>query len=505
MPTININKWNTGIRNDPRDVSEGASVMCSNFDGLTDNFRLIPYRDSQNGNTNQSDNKIKNFQVALRSAPNYSLFGLGVVTGQSYAKIFYKDITTGGSNDLDDSDWAETSNNASASGATSFDLFVYYKKTGKIYGARNGSHIWAYDPTGSVAFADTHQALSYTNISQGLVHSKDDILYIPYDNVIATNNNGSWNTTALTLPSHLRIRSLCEYGNYLAIACEPLTGSTPGFGGSVVYLWDRDSTLNTLTESIYWGDERLLVLEEVNGTLIGISIVTGSTRFNSRVVFRYVSGSSAIKFNEFTSTTGMDLLPFKQKINTRLYFLLEMTVDGISRNGVWSVGGAPGAFSIFHERTTNNDSTFTDLELFAFQFIGDFLFISYADSAVNYMKKTNSSSSYTATSIFETTINPKMSLQDRVRPKKLMGIRLVYEPIASGGQVLLKYRVDSTTSWSSATTIRTDSTVGSRVMELTKAGNSPFRDGREYEFRIESKGVTVVDFSYAYKTKPTIV
>ncbi|GAH30408.1 unnamed protein product, partial [marine sediment metagenome] len=89
---------------------------------------------------------------------------------------------------------------------------------------------------------------------------------------------------------HLYITSICEFGNYLAIGAAPLSG----LGGSVVYLWDRDSSLTTLSEIIDFGEGNLRVLEEIDGVLIGISSVGGtSDRFDDKAVFRLVSGNKA--------------------------------------------------------------------------------------------------------------------------------------------------------------------------------------------------------------------
>lgn len=504
-----INRFDGGIVNDPRDTRENVCRMVTNFDILTDAHRLIPYQSTESGDDLASTQKIRNFVVAqLNSTPTYALYGLGD-NGSSIPKIFNKRLTTGEVNDLDDGDWTVGSNATGSTATLRYELFVYYKRTGLIYGAYTNK-IFAYDPDGGSTFdndvilTDGGSSFNFTNIVQGLVHSKDDILYIPYDNKIAKNNNRTWTNTALTLPEHLRIRAICEYGNYIAIACEPITGTTPGFGGSIVYLWDRDATLTTLSESIYWGDERLFVLDEINGSLIGISIATGTTRFTQRIIFRYLSVSSGKKFAEFTTTTtGTDLIAFSRKTNNRLYFLMEITINGSSRNGVWSVGGVPGDFNIIHERTPNNDGVFTDLELFGFHFIGDYLFMAYADNAVNAMKKTTDGTTYSATSIYETTINPKMELSDRFKKKQLKAIRVNYEPLSSGEQVVLKYKVDG----GSLITIFTETTANVLNTERCQdATSTEFTSGTEYEFRIESTGGAVITgLEYKYDIFETLI
>src|SRR3990167_2699762 len=323
--TKKINDFSLGMTSELRDPDTRYASLLKNFDAHTYKRKLVPFRSSEDGDDAGNTSKKKNFCVALRTGTTHSLYALGVKSGATTAEVLYKDLTTGAANDLDDNAWAATGAAAkyqSSSGATNFNLFVYYAKTGRIYGARAGTQIWAYDPAGSVDFADSHQALTYTNIAQGIVHSKDDILYIPYDNKIAKNDNGSWTATALPLPTHLKINSICEYGNYLAIACAPLSG----VGESIVYLWNRDETTTVLSQAIPWGEGNLTIFEEIEGFLIGVSYPGNSSiNFEQKAVFKYYAGSKPITFMELVNETtfaAADIPIAKQKVNNYLHFLL---------------------------------------------------------------------------------------------------------------------------------------------------------------------------------------
>ena len=113
---------------------------------------------------------------------------------------------------------ATTTGGAEAFGDRAEGLFLEYQ--GAIYGAHkqssatnapvaDGTHIWKHTISGP-AFDNTFKALTFDTIYQGLVHSKDDIMYIPYTTVssgvstgyIATYNGSSWTDTALTLPKN---------------------------------------------------------------------------------------------------------------------------------------------------------------------------------------------------------------------------------------------------------------------------------------------------------------
>lgn len=491
-----VTDFSGGITDDPRSTKDNVALMVSNFDALLNSRRLIPYRDTEAGDEGSTTSKKQAFCIALRTGTTYSLYALGV-GASAEAEIQYKNLTTGSANDLDDDDWTSTANNLAASGTTSFNLFVYYKKTGYIYGATSGTHVWRYDPSGGGAFVQTHQALTYTTISQGLVHSKDDILYIPYDNKVAKNDNGSWTTAALTLPSHLYITSIAEHGSYLAIACAPLSG----FGSSRVFLWDRDSTLATLSESIDWGSGILQVLDEVDGVLIGINVDgEGTSRFNSRIVFRYLSVSNAIKFKEYvTGSASATLSIAKQRIDNRLYFLMSATVNGAIRSGLWSVGREQQSspFTVVHELTQENDTALGGGALKGFYVHGDYRFISYVNNGGAYsLSKTNDTASYTATSIYEGKI---FNGGDSSITKKLIGITVMFEYLPAAGSVTVKYRKDSETSYTPIGTQTADAELSASFVNIASSGaNLP--EFKEVTFRIESTGGAVITgYSFAYE------
>jgi hypothetical protein len=479
-----INTFNGGIANDPRSTRENTALMLTGFD-LKDPHRLIPFNSSESGDGGASTSKKRNFTLALRTGTTWSLYALGVKSGASTAEVLYKDLTTGGSNDMGDTGWSTPANHQSASTVTNFNLFTYYKKTGLIYGARNGTHIWAFSPSGSawdddIITTNGGTPFAYTNIAEGLVHSKDDILYIPYDNIIAKNDNGAWSETALTLPTHLKINSICEYGNYLAIACAPLSG----IGNSIVYLWDRDSTLTTLSESVNWGEGELKVLEELNGYLIGVSVLGGNTvNFRARVSFKYYNGNGAKEFDELVASSGSPtLLISKQKIDEKLYFMMSINYNGALREGVWSVSN-PTELRIVHERTPNNDTALTNGVLRGFFYVGDYLFQSYQDNGTYTLSKTTDGDTFATSGIYEKRFNTEGSS----KKKDLVGITVENEYLPSAGQIILEYRTDENTAWTNIFTNTTNNSISKSAV----AQEGLPKDYKEIEFRVESTGGAV--------------
>lgn len=480
---LKLNRFDGGIENDARDTAENTCRMVSNFDIISNPHKLTPYYDSEDGDENAATLRKQNFAIALRTGTTYNLFALGVQSAQpTRAQIAMKTLTTGGTKDLGDNTWNEAiNNNQAASGATSFDLFVYYKKVGRIFGASGGDTIWSFDPSSAAAFSDASHALSYTNIAQGLVHSKDDILYIPYDNVIAKNNNGSWTDAALTLPSYLKINSICEFGNYLAIGCVPLSG----VGNSIVYLWDRDSSLTTLSESIDFGSGLLKVLEVIDGYLIGISIDGGvSQKQKDEIIFRYSTGGVAKQFKKIVGTTS-SLLPIaKQKINSRLFFMLFGTFAGTRRSGVFSIGLSGNKFVLSHERSLGNTAAASTDQPLNFIYIGDFLFQSYVTSSTYTLSKTNDSVSYTNNAIYE---SKKFDIGDSFLTKKLIGVSVMTEYMPTDGQIVLNYKKDEDTSWTLLFTHTTDNSLGHGTVNIESSGVT-LPDFKEIQFQIISTG-----------------
>lgn len=460
------------ITNDPRDTRRGRCVMCTNLDIFTDEARALPYYNQESGDSSSTTSQKQRFQLAhwLPGSTNvWRIFSLGVISGTGKAEVLMKDLFTGGSSDLGDASWLTPANNQSSAGATSFNLFLYYKKTGLIYGARAGTAIFAFDPGAGAAWADTTHSLSYTNIAQGIVHSQDDIAYIPYDNKIASNNNGVWTDAALTLPAQYYITSICEKGAFIAITAAPLSG----IGISRVFIWDRNSSLATVTDSVSCGEGIAQVIEEIEGYLISISYENTSTRNKYRTTFRVYTTFGMKKFFQITTSSVPLLTLHKQKADDRIYFQMTATIDGINRDGIWSIYHlGSGSFGVAHEQTTFNDTVFTTNTLQkGFFIVGDYRFISYVDDSGNYqLSKTNDQANY-PTSIIETTVknNGDPSLLE-----KLIGITCTTQPLPSGGKVIARYKKDSDTKW---TQIFSNSTLNSMhhsancIEDLTPGGD----------------------------------
>ena len=502
---FSITDFAGGMISNPRSTDFKYSQLVKNFDLNIYPKRLYPVRDTEDGDSASATSKKQNFCVAKKdTTPTYAVYALGVKSGLATAEISYKLLT-----ELSDASWTNLGTTAkyqSSGNATDFPLFTYYQKKGLIYGgssnAGSSSKIWAYDPTGTTDFqddqvtADGGTPFNFKEIGQGIVHSKDDIFYFPYDDgtnwQIAKNNNGTWTNTAISggLPAFYRVTSICEYENYIAIAVAPRSG----LGNSRVYIWDRDSTLTTLTGNPDWGEGNITIIEEIEGSLIGVSYVgnivaAAPVTFKGKLVLRQYSGGVATIFNQLIvdSSIVMDIF-HKQKINQYLYFPLSTKLNGATLRGIWRIGRniptEPFALSLY--QFAENDETDTVLE--GFFIVGDYVFTSYSDvtGGAFHLSKTNDTASYTATSIYESLIinggNSRLK-------KDLEGVTVTTDYLPTDGQVVLKYQIDENiggTTWITIFTNTTDNSISySAVTSLPKAW-------KEIVFRIESTGGAVI-------------
>src|SRR4029077_16272518 len=120
--------------------------------------------------------------------------------------------------------------------------------------------------------------------------------------------------------------------------CRPIGG-----GNSKTFLWGRDSTLATVDETIDWGDRNLMLLEQIDGVLVGVSFtdtVSSASVAQTRVTFRYYDGTAgAIEFETFTGFSASPAIEgtlFKQKHRNRVLFPARIPIGSTCYVGVWS-------------------------------------------------------------------------------------------------------------------------------------------------------------------------
>lgn len=473
---IAIDRFDGGIVNDLRDKREAVCAITKHFDIYSSPNRLTPYRNTFSANASQSTHGIR--KCVLYDG---KLVCIGVTGNKLYV-----------ANDpfASNMNWGEFSPGTPSTGALDATMLVDYNK--RAYGWKtSGGVIWRTQLDGTSSFSDTFKTISNAvPVCQGLVHSKDDMLYVPYTNtstntpVIARYNGGTdtWTDAAITLPTNTRISSICEYGNYLAIAVKPLY-----YGKSTVYLWDRDSSLATLSESIDFGFGDLQIIEEIEGDLIGILVVGAQgTSITPKIVFRRYNGSGASTFKEveLTSVGTTSVKNIKQKVGNRLYFLADLQIRGTNYAGIWSIARSEtGGYALAFDKDPVISASVNSLS--DFFIIGDYFYTAFNDGSSDVFSRNAATATYTKSSLYETTI---INSGDYTKNLSLLGVTVTTEPLPADGQVILKYRIDSESSYTTIFTHSTDNSLGYSTTIIESTGAQLPADFREIQFMVESTG-----------------
>ncbi len=344
-------------------------------------------------------------------------------------------------------------------------------------------------------------SVTITSYANGLI-ARDDNLYLPYNNILArVYKSGTVQDQALKLPTNLKITSLTNYGNYLAIGTSPINIYN---GVSKVYLWNLTSP--DIQEVIDWGEGELRILETIEGRLVGVTDrylnnASGAGR-GSLIIQTYSGGSPQVEKELFTSKANGISIPLSKSVkDNRLFFVAKiMTNDaGTEYNeGIWSFGRKSAQYpSILNLDYINENVTTSGIQ--AFDSAGNFFYMSYnADGSIDQIDDT---ANYNFTSIIETQIfNWGTSNMD----KALKKIEISVRKLKTGESITLKYKVDDATSW---TTIGTYNTVGglSRNFLREELASKDFTSGSEFKFRIESSGgaeITGAEYTAEFYAQP---
>lgn len=491
MPEITpqiINSFDGGMRDDYRSESSNGAAVIKHFEIHNFPHKLNPIR----GMVNVSSSHLIG-NIILGSDGLF--YGIGTDDASPTTQALYKMA------DPASPSWTVLSTGYS-SNAVIYNPFVEYKNY--FYTLRSG-FVMRFDRASIVGADVAFDSISWSNTAQGVVHPKDDILYIPYDNKIWSLNGhgGSPNDAALTMPSYLKITAIAPYGNYLAIACAPVNNTAIG---SIVYLWDRDTSLATLSESIDWGTGVLKILNTLDGYLIGISDIGGaSTTILDRdsIEIKVYNGGTPQLLGQISTRKQTSSTPdavINEKVNfirgRKMYFSLSISGGGTSpsMNGLWAIGkNNAGQFAYNIERIATTDNSETGV--LAASIIGNYC--AMVHTAVGTVTISTSSATesaiFTATSTYETTIK---NLGDSSIKKKLIGVSVMTEPLPSSGSVTLKYRKDEdindeASGWTTIFTNTTDDSISHSAINIESSGaNLP--EFKEIQFQILSTGGAVI-------------
>ena len=344
------------------------------------------------------------------------------------------------------------------------------------------------------------QAINYANVAQPVHHKADDYAYFFVDNLVYRHTGATDSTVwslVLTLPTNMKIIGGASYGNYLAIVCSPLElGAT----NSVMYLWDRDSSLATLTAKIDLGmGEAVHCCEAEDGGVwitqksIGIS---GADSRNNLISVKYYNGfletldipvrmptdyfqsitltgnsweergifyfpATIITQKEGTTGDTRNVIFAARRKNSRIELVCDQEITGVTQsiNGIFSVGGI--------------------------------WLVSYDTAAQSLIAKVSSAFQ---TGTYESKI---FDGGDASLKKKLIGVTVMFSPLPDGATVSLYYRIDAETAW---TLIFTKTEVANEVSHSAiniESSGATLPEYKEIQFKIESTvGAEITAFSF---------
>jgi|GEM_PF-3144165 len=498
--TTLIDKFDGGLTNDLRSKSANKFGLTKHFDTFTYPHKLKPYHQ-----TVAAENKtysIIDFIYAPRATDDssYKLFGFGK-DGSGKVAIYMLNS--------DGDDWDIPANNASSLarssiyGASNYGrcFFHYRRKTANedyLYMWATNGKLLGFNTDSGAAFDDDVVATlggaavaSFSYVVQPVHHLADDIAYFFTDNFVHTLNDATWITNALTLPKHLKIVAACSYGTYLAIGCVTKGGSD---SHSFIYIWDRDSSLTTVTAIIDLGRGILKHLVNLNGKLIAIMEYFINSSFSldkGRLLIKQATTNGVILLNEIIVDDAIDTtsaIPSYEFVkNNKLYFPASLPLNGDTRNGIWAVEENGKIILDFVEEEVDNAVAKTYQGIY--QLAETWIIAHSADGSVNISDLTKVYSA-TLASVYESLI---FNSGDSSLTKKLIGVEVMYEPLPSAGQVTLKYRKDGDLdgSWTTVFTDSANDSISHGAINIESSGVN-FPQYKEIQFRIESTGGAVI-------------
>jgi hypothetical protein len=500
ITTALINNFGGGHAEDLRTHNTDECEYSKNFDVFTNPHKLLPYGDSILDTITalaMNDIQLTDIDVCLVGGA-YTIVGVGDESGASNKVTFYKKTDVS-------SVWTQVV--VSASGAYVKGSGVYYKD--HFYAlAFNGSTTYTLFRLNDDSTVTNCGTIASTNlnIAKPKVHPEDNVLYIVIGTTITSWDNATLTTYASILPLGMEASSITDFGTYLAIAMTPLKHS----GDSMVYLWGRDGTINTLQTSINFGEGNITVLENLNNVLFGVMIPQSFfyTSLYTRFKIKGYSGGAVNVYKSIMMTSSTIISKVKAKSGDKLYFCAS------NDDAMYSFGkNKVGNYIVTKDRYLNNGAN-SGSSIGGLSVIGDVFWRAFATpaSGIILMRSEttwNESTGYTSISKYKTTINPCMgttryTVMDKHKVKTLEGVAIKYTSIGNSGTVGVQVSIDG---GSFIDIISETNVTGENIKETTvRLDGTPFGEGREFQFIIlSSGGAQINELNYKYNPLETYV
>jgi len=476
-------KFDKGIT--PKVYTKDSATRIEHFDTITEVLRpfrtLISSPHNQGGGVTIGQLALINFDIL-----NDVLYAVGTDHATPTTGAIYKWDTTA-------FEWQSKQ----SFGGTLVPDAVLQAHASYLFGIVNGNTLYRFSPPSTLSMSFYSLGATYSYFCDPITHSKDGIMYFGSDNVLhKVDSTGATGSVALTLPNaNFRITSLDEQGNFINIVgFDYLTGESSSL------LWDRDTSVVDLTESVSLG--RDIVVH--NATLLGTTFFVqhrqniSNTSFAEKpmLIIKYMNGNIPTTLYEFPVVTigaTSGLIGGKYTDNERLYFTARIQFDGEStaRNVVFCLD--------YKGRLTIAQNVAIDTGTVLMKGLirnGEGFWIGAgADGAWN------TTTSYATVSAFETNDIRAENLGENIQ---FIESYITCESLPSGASIVLKARKNTETTFTTLKTFDTDGQTKLKLTSLEAVNALNGLDGaRQVRFRIESTGgATITGFQAFFTTKP---
>lgn len=462
-----ISRFDGGISDSVRQPTGNAGALVKHFDIFSDPARLTPYRsteaDTNDGSTatGMKQYNVQDFQLGLDG----KLYGLGDnLSGKP--KVFSKAVPISGN-------WTLPST-AEGAGALIRGCFIEWQNAFWMFSGTTNVSKWTIGST----FTDTVATVgTITTVAQGVVGA-DDNLYLPYNNklVRVTPAGAVTDNACNALPSDMRITSVARYGSYLAIgmAYGTSASATPT-GRSQVFIWDMVSD-TTVSDVVDWGEGTLMVLGNIEGRIVGVSDKYMSSTLGigggSMVVRMWAGGIPKI-MKEIVANQAVTLGRFIRNVvikDNKMYWVASVpfgsstATESTFNLGIWAFGrknqNSDFALTLDYVEEAVDTANF---KINSFGNAGNYWFINH--SADGSLSKTDDASTYTNTSVYES-----QKFGGAKQNKKLIGVNATFVYLPAAGSVVMKYKKDEETSWTTIYTHTTDNSLSHDAINIESSG-----------------------------------
>lgn len=510
---VYINRFDGGRAQSERPNTINEQLDGYGFDIFTDNYKL---KRAPMCTTNLTTGS--NYDLFINDAAERLSDGLVVGVGQVSSASTVGKFYSNNSNIL--GNWTQNTQNFAAIN-TQGNSFINLYKDNFYATIETSSNVSVYKYTNDSTIVSIGNVADRNAIvPKPVVHSQDNILYVAGGKTIGKYDGTTWTGSAITLP--YTITSMCEYGTYLAIACQA------PFGG-VIYLWGRDTSLTTLQDVIFVDAGALMIIENLGGILTAITesnfevstTASPSLSFDNKVLsVRQYTGATMqeIKSTTYSFTNengGNQTLKNKKLIkNNTLYF-------STNTNHLWRFGKTKsGQYSLVKEikiaLASNNLIDFYGMFQLGDYFVTCLRFVSNIVASVSngisraYFNNIDLTTARATsdTAYYYTTINPSMPESDKNRDKQLKYVCIRgWSNSTSEGNISVEVSVDNGVTYT--TLVNQSATYTTKLLKFTAledTSNNPLSSGVEFIFRLSTQYyVDILDFEYGYEVVDPIL